>query len=30
MLKGCWLRFLVFAVIFCVLMTMAYLIGLLD
>jgi hypothetical protein len=30
MLKGCWLRFLATAVIFCVLMTIAYLLGLLD
>jgi hypothetical protein len=30
MLKGCWLRFLAFVVIFCVLMTIAYLLGLLD
>jgi hypothetical protein len=29
-LKGCWLRFLAFAVIFSVLMTIAYLLGLLE
>jgi hypothetical protein len=29
-LKGCWLRFLATVVIFCVLMTIAYLLGLLD
>jgi hypothetical protein len=28
--KGCWLRFLAFTVIFIVLMTIAYLVGLLD
>jgi hypothetical protein len=28
--KGCWLRFLAFVVIFSVMMTIAYLIGLLD
>jgi hypothetical protein len=28
--KGCWLRFLAFAVIFCILMTIAYLLGLLN
>jgi hypothetical protein len=28
--KGCWLRFLAFVVIFSVLMTVAYLLGLLD
>jgi len=30
MLKGCWLRFLAFAVIFCFMMTIAYLLGLLN
>ena len=30
MLKGCWLRFLAFVVIFSVMMTVAYLLGLLD
>jgi hypothetical protein len=30
MLKGCWLRFLATVVIFCILMTIAYLLGLLD
>lgn len=30
MLKGCWLRFLAFATIFSILMTVAYLLGLLD
>jgi hypothetical protein len=30
MLKGCWLRFLATVVIFCVLMTIAYFLGLLD
>jgi hypothetical protein len=30
MLKGCWLRFLASAVIFSILMTIAYLLGLLD
>jgi len=30
LLKGCWLRFLAFAVIFSVLMTVAFLLGLLD
>ena len=30
MLKGCWLRFLAFAVIFSFLMTIAYLLGLLE
>jgi hypothetical protein len=30
MLKGCWLRFLAFVVIFTILMTIAYLLGLLD
>jgi hypothetical protein len=29
-LKGCWLRFLAFVVIFGVLMTIAYFLGLLD
>jgi hypothetical protein len=29
-LKGCWLRFLATVVIFCILMTIAYLLGLLD
>jgi len=29
-LKGCWLRFLAFAIIFSVMMTLAYLLGLLD
>jgi hypothetical protein len=29
-MKGCWLRFLAFAVIFCILMTIAYLLGVLD
>ncbi len=29
-MKGCWLRFLAFAVIFSVLMTIAYLLGLLN
>jgi len=28
--KGCWLRFLAFTVIFMILMTIAYLVGLLD
>jgi hypothetical protein len=30
MLKGCWLRFLATVVIFCILMTIAYLLGVLD
>jgi hypothetical protein len=30
MLKGCWLRFLAFVVIFSILITIAYLLGLLD
>jgi hypothetical protein len=30
MLKGCWLRFLATTVIFCILMTIAYFLGLLD
>ncbi len=30
MLKGCWLRFLAFTVIFIVLMTIAFFLGLLD
>jgi hypothetical protein len=30
MLKGCWLRFLAFVVIFTILMTIAYLLGLLE
>ena len=30
MVKGCWLRFLAFAVIFSVMITIAYLLGLLD
>ena len=29
-MKGCWLRFLAFTVIFIVLMTIAFLLGLLD
>jgi hypothetical protein len=29
-LKGCWLRFLAFVVIFTVLMTIAYFLGVLD
>jgi hypothetical protein len=29
-LKGCWLHFLAFVVIFSILMTIAYLLGLLD
>ncbi len=29
-MKGCWLRFLAFTVIFMVLMTIAFLLGLLD
>jgi hypothetical protein len=29
-LKGCWLRFLAFVVIFSILMTIAYLLGILD
>ena len=29
-MKGCWLRFLTFTVIFMVLMTIAFLLGLLD
>jgi hypothetical protein len=29
-LKGCWLRFLAFVVIFTVLMTIAYFLGLLE
>jgi hypothetical protein len=29
-LKGCWLRFLAFALIFSVMITIGYLLGLLD